>query len=217
MTVLWGNPQLRAQTLLDVYRIDSSGNPLLLVGDLPNDGTQEVVDPHATFGTATYRVVATDEETGQQGAIDVSCPSPVNNVTIQWSEGVGIDDEETWEISTFAGQRIDLPFDLRITETYAPDAVMREYAGRRHPVAYYGTQRGQTATITSSVMKVQDELTLSMLRLMADAMEPVYVRTPNGLGFWAHVKPNITDTFESGAIAVQLEVTCVETPEGEVP
>ena len=216
-TVLWGDPGLRPNTILDVYRIDSSGQPLLVAGGMDNDGTAETVDPHATFGTATYRIVATDTQTGQQGAMDMSCPTPIDNVTIQWGEGARVDDEETWDNATFAGHRVDLLMDLKLSESYAPDAVTREYAGRRHPVVYYGTQRGQKASLSSSVMRIRDRYTIGMLRLLADAMEPVYVRTPNGLGFWAHVTPNITESFDSGAVAVSLDVTRVETPEGEVP
>ena len=216
-TVLWGDPALRDNTILDVYRIDSGGRPLLIAEGIDNDGTAETVDPHATYGTATYRIVATDTETGQQGAMDMSCPTPIDNVTIQWGEGEGIDDDETWETAAFAGHRVDLLMDLKLSESYSPDAVTREYAGRRHPVVYYGTQRGQKASLSSNVMRTRDRYTIAMLRKLADAMEPVYVRTPNGLGFWAHVTPNITESYDSEAVSVSLDVTRVETPEGEVP
>lgn len=216
-TVMWGEPTLREGTTLAVYRLDANGEPLMLASGLANDGEQEVVDPHATFGSSAYRVVATDAETGRQGATDAVCATPVDHVVIQWGEGTCIDDEEAWDTATFAGRRIELLCDLKLDESYAPDAVMREYAGRKHPVAYYGTQRGQSGSVSSDVAIDVDAETVAMLRLMADSMTPVHVRTPSGLSFWAHVSQStITTGYNSASGAVSLSFVRVEVPEGEV-
>ena len=217
VTVTYGPPTPRHDVRLGVWRIESNGSLVELANDLPSDIAQEIIDPHATFGSASYRIIATDDGTGEQGACDVTCPSPIDHAVIQWAEATRIDAEETWDTSAFAGNHIELPFDLTLSERYAPDAVLREYAGRKHPVAYYGTQRGQTMEMTTNVVRDMDGRSIAMLRYLADSMTPVYVRTPSGLGFWAHVAPSMSGSYGSAAVAVSLDVTRVDVPEGEVP
>ena len=104
---------------------------------------------------------------------------------------------------------IRLPYNVDITEKYDPDVSLIEYIGREHPVSYYGTQRGETATWSTDIDK-QDVETIYALRRLAAWRGDVYVREPSGTGYWAHVKVGMPIKHLSLTVPVTLEVTRVE-------
>ena len=86
---------------------------------------------------------------------------------------------------------------------------MVEYIGRSHPVSYYGTQIGETATWKVDIDK-EDEETLYALRRLATWMGDVYVREPSGSGYWANVVVSFSQTHNEVVIPVSLDITRVE-------
>lgn len=199
---------LRENTVLSVYRVTPSG-PVEIATNMPNDGSAACLDPHPDFGSTTYRAVATDTETGLQSAYEFEVEMPIDRIVVQWDEQWVEGGVESF-FAAYMGNRIELNHNMETSETYAQDAALREYAGRSHPVSYYGTQQGQTASIGGVLVKGYEEETLRKVRELAAWRGDAYVREPLGTGYWANVRPSVSSTFGSAAISVTLDVARVE-------
>ena len=177
-----------------MYRIDSDGTPVPVASGMANDGSAECVDPYPLFGTCVYRVVATDPSSGSQSVSEVPVKVKSPGVLVQWPGG-----------------SVTLPFNLELKESYDPDVVTLSYAGRRHPVGYFGTEVGQSASWRAQFPKSSGDAELSALRALAGSMSECHVREPMGTGYPAIVKVNgISTANTDGAVTVDLEVTRVD-------
>lgn len=193
---------------LSVWRL-GDGNEL--IGEwLANDGYAVCLDPHPTFGTCVYRIVATGTSTGAQGSSDVTLTTNAPGIVIQWDEEWG-DPENTADGVSFSGQRLVLPFNVDVTEQWAKQSSLNEWAGRKSPVSRYGTQRGHTATWTCSLNRYKGLDQVNAVRKLATHMGDVYVREPYGSGYWAHVDVgSLGATHGNPEVQVSLNVTRVE-------
>lgn len=194
---------------LSVWRL---GDPNEKVGEwLANDGYATCLDPHPTFGTCVYRIVATDMGTGAQGSSDVTLTTTAPGIVIQWDEEWG-DPENSSEGVSFSGQRLVLPFNVDVTEQWTKQSSLNEWAGRKSPVSRYGTQRGHTATWTCSVNRFKGLDQVNAVRKLATHMGDVYVREPYGSGYWAHVDVgSLGAAHGDPAVQISLNVTRVES------
>ena len=86
---------------------------------------------------------------------------------------------------------------------------MVEYIGREHPVSYYGTQVGETAT-WKTVVPSTDSETMYQLRRLSVYMGDVYVRAPSGAGYWANVVVKITDNHNELYNSISFTIKRVE-------
>ena len=102
-----------------------------------------------------------------------------------------------------------LLYDIDVSDQHEKDVELIKYIGREHPVSYYGTQIGHTATWNMNIVK-DDEETLYTLRRLARWMGNVYVREPSGSGYWATVKVSFSQTHCELTTPVTLEITRVE-------
>ena len=205
---------LRPGTELAVWRVNSDGRPELLADGIANDGRQHVIDPHPNFGRCRYRIIALDPSTGAQNASDCFADTSFDSICIQWGDSFkrvrtgGVDGVR------YAGERILLPYNIKIDESYSPDVAMREYVGRARPVSYYGTQQGISSSWTADMVRDEDTEQLEALRELAAVMDDVYVREPSGLGYWAHVDVSgISQSADTRKVGVSIEVTPVEHEE----
>lgn len=200
--------ELAEGVVLSVYRVTDSGAVEIASG-MPNDGVTGCVDPHPDFGTTTYRIIATDTTTGMQAASEFEVEVDVDLIVIQW--------DEQWSEGAleglnpnYMGNRVELERNKDTSEQYAHDVALRRYAGRSHPVSYYGTQKGQTAKLNAVVVKGYESETLAKVRELAAWPGDCYVREPLGTGYWANVRPSVTTAHGSAAVAIALEVARVE-------
>lgn len=202
---------------LSVYRINTDGTVTLVQSGLPNTGTVSVTDPHATFGKCQYRIVARSLLTGQSVYSDEEADSPHSTCCVQWdeswSEYVESEVDEPGAMQTYTGNRIDGLYNLNLDESGSMQAEDAEYIGRKHPVSYYGTQRGHTASYRVDFPKADAE-TLSKCRRLMDYPGDAYVREPSGLGFWARVSnPRISRSYDSQAVSFTFEAIHVDHAE----
>lgn len=214
-----GTPVLAEGVTLAVYRHETDGTMTPLMANVPNDGTYSLVDDHAAFGRQSYRVTALDPANGSVAWLDVAdevvaCES----IVLQWGSGVSSavvvdgdpadvgDGSPVAEDEVPVGPRtLELPVNIKVSEANERDVALVEYIGRGHPVAYYGTQLGQTATLSCSIDK-GDADSLAKLREIAAFAGDVYVREPTGGGYWAHVSPSWSASADSGLVSVTLDV-----------
>ena len=200
--------------LLDVYRRDYDGSFIKINdGSIDNTMNTTVVDPHPQLDIARYRIVATDTITGAVSFTDLpGYPVGGKSVIIQWAEtwqNFDVISEDELEQPTWSGSMLMLPYDIDVSDSYQADVELVAYAGRARPVAYYGTQLGESSTWSVSVPK-GDKNTIYALRRLAIWTDNVYVREPSGSGYWAHVSVSFNQKHNDLKVPVTLNLTRVE-------
>ena len=204
---------LVGNVLLSVYRREFDGRFTELATDIPNHGHICIVDPHPALDYARYRIVATSKDTGSVSYYDAP-GYPVNEkaIILQWDEewtDFETDSEDSLATPPWSGSLLKLPYNIDISNSYSPDVAAVKYVGRRHPVSYYGTHVGETATWNVEI-DAKDEETLYALRRLSIWMGDVYVREPSGSGYWANVNVSFSQKHLGLTIPVTLNITRVE-------
>lgn len=202
-------PLVRENTLLSVYRVDQDGSMSEVCVDYPNEVGIFCVDRHPSFGEMQYRIVANDLLTDSITYCDVSDENDWSGILIQWDEqdiSSGIVDDEY----QFAFEFVNLPWNVTIQQTSAKDVAYKNYQGRSHPVALYGSQVGESGSWSCEIIKDIEDLELVQLRKLGSYMGSCWVREPTGLSYPANVDVNITRAYDSRAVSVSLEVKRVD-------
>lgn len=199
--------------LLSVYRRELDGTFTEIAVDIENDGSTFVIDPHPALDYARYRIVAKTKDTGAVSYYDLpDHPVGGSAIIIQWDEAwssfTNFEDAEPSD-SHWSGSMLKLPFNIEVSNTSKPEVSLMEYAGRKHPVTYYGTQLGTTGT-WSTVIDKKDKQTVYGLQRLAIWPGDVYVREPSGTGFWANVHVTFPQKYKDLTIPITFDITRVE-------
>lgn len=199
--------------LLSVYRREFDGSFTELATGLDSAKTTTITDPHPALDYARYRIVATTKATGSVGYYDPpGYPVGGKAVIIQWDEdwsSFETSEEAELEQPPWSGSMLKLPYNIDVSDTHSPDISLIEYAGRSHPVSYYGTQLGTSAAWSLEIEK-DDKETLYGLRRLARWMGDVYVREPSGSGYWASITVSFSQKHCELTIPVTLNISQVE-------
>lgn len=205
--------ELVSDVVLSVYRREPDGSFTEIATEIENYGSISVTDPHPALDYARYRIVARNTNTSHIGFSDLpGIPVGEPAIIIQWNEEWSQFDYSeipSPEISSYAGSMLKLPYNVDVTENYDPDRSTAEYIGRQHPVSYYGTQKGVTAS-WNTVVPDYDEETIYSLRRLAAWNGDVYVREPSGTGYNAQIKVSMSKKHLERTIPVTFEITRVE-------
>ena len=198
---------------LSVYRREFDGTFTEIATDIDQTLNEYILDPHPALDYARYRIVAVDQTTGAVSYTDLA-GEPINSpyVVIQWDETwsyFATDEENPLEKDPWSGSMLKLPFNVDVAEDSNPDVALTEYIGRSHPVSYYGTQLGSSATWNVDIDK-KDTETLYGLRCLQRYMGDVYVREPSGSGYWANIKVSFNQKHTVLVIPVTLIISRVE-------
>lgn len=202
---------LVSNVLLSVYRREFDGSFTEIATGIKNSGYDTVTDLHPSLDVARYRIVATDQSTGDVSYIDISEPLGEKAVIIQWKENWTLFEatsEYAMEEPTWSGSLLRLPYNIDVSDSFKPDVALVEYIGREQPVSYYGTQLGSTSTWNVVIPK-NDVETLYSLRRLAKWMGDVYVREPSGSGYWANITVSFSQKHRELTIPVTLNITRV--------
>lgn len=198
---------------LSVYRREFDGGFTELATGLDNSKNITVTDPHPALDYARYRIVAITNRTGAVSYYDPpGYPVGGKAVVIQWDEAwtnFNSSEENALEQPSWNGSMLKLPYNIDVSDNHSVDVELIEYIGRSHPISYYGTQLGQSATWNVEIVK-SDEETLYALRRLAKWMGDVYVREPSGSGYWANINVSFSQKHCELTIPVTLEITRVE-------
>lgn len=198
---------------LSVYRREYDGTLTEIASGINNTSNTFVTDPHPSLDFARYRIVAVTDSTGAVSYYDVpGVPVDEKSVVIQWEEDWSSFDttnEDKLFEPIWAGSMLKLPYNIDVSDKHSSDVELVKYIGRRHPVSYYGTQLGESATWNVEIEK-DDSETLYALRRLAIWMGDVYVREPSGSGYWAHISVSFKQTHCNLTIPVTLDITRVE-------
>lgn len=198
---------------LSVYRREFNGDFTEIATGLPNTRSTFITDPHPALDYARYRIVAISQSTGAVSYHDVAGYA-VNEAAaiIQWEEkwsNFDVAEDGSSYQRPWSGSMLKIPYNIDVSSNHSIDKALVEYIGRKHPVSYYGTQLGETATWSMEIPK-NDKETLYALRRLAAWVGDVYVREPSGSGYWANVKVSFSQKHCDLTIPISLEITRVE-------
>lgn len=209
---IYEDGELVNDVTISVYRREYDGTYKEIGSGIPNDGTA-VTDPHPALDYARYRLVAKDTKTGAISFYDMpGCPVNGSAVILQWDEEwttFDVSDETSSEGLPWSGSLLKLPYNIKITDNRKRDVSLFEYAGREHPVTYYGTQIGETSQWSVEI-PADDNETVYALRRLSLWTGDVYVREPSGTGYWANVNVSFNKDYDSVKIPISLSITRVE-------
>ena len=166
---------------------------------------------HPALDVARYRIVTINTDTGKTSYEDISTEVLETSIVIQWKDQWSefYTNSDATDEPVASSSMLRLPYNIDISDNYSPDVELIEYTGRTHPVSYYGTQIGHSATWNVDILR-DDKETLYQLRRLANWMDNVYVREPSGSGYWANVTVSFSQTHCELTIPVTLTVTRVE-------
>ncbi|RGH19367.1 LysM peptidoglycan-binding domain-containing protein [Ruminococcus sp. AF12-5] len=204
--------QLIEDLSLAVYRREYDGSFTEIATNIPNNKTS-VTDPHPSLDYARYRLVAKDMHTGAISFYDMpGYKVDGGAVIIQWDEAwnpFDTTDVIEMDVPDWSGSMLLLPYNIDTDDKRQTEVKLIEYAGRKHPVSYYGTQLGETSNWNVEIDR-EDSETIYALRRLSIWAGDAYVREPSGLGYWANVKVSFSTTHRELTIPVSLDITRVE-------
>lgn len=200
---------------LSVYRREYDGGFTEIATGIDNVKNTFVTDPHPSLDYARYRIVAMSNKTGAIGYSDIpGIPILEPGIIIQWDEewdsyDYNFDVIDEPSKPSWSGSLLRLPYNVDVSTSHNIDTAFVEYIGREHPVSYYGTQLGETATWNTAIPK-EDKETLYALRRLSRWTGNVYAREPSGVGYWAHISVQFPQKHLDKTIAVSISLTRVE-------
>lgn len=198
---------------LNVYRLTQNGSYVTIAEDIDSkyqvsDTPIVVRDYHPSFNTCTYRIVAVNNDTGViYEPSDIMEEIEESSVILQWDERWRDAVNDNGEY--FEGYILELPYNITLSEKNSKDVTLADYIGRSRPVAYYGTQMGESLSL-SCVFDKQEEDRLALVRQLMVYPGNVYVREPSGLGYWSKVDVSYNRNYDSLVVSVNVDVTPVE-------
>lgn len=198
---------------LSVYRREFDGSFTEIATGIETDANEYILDPHPSLDYARYRIIATSKTTGSVSYYDPpGYPIGGKEVIVQWDEewkNFNATEEDMLETSPWSGSMLKLPYNIDVSESNSSDVSLIEYAGRQHPVSYYGTHLGVSANWSVEIPKTDKE-TIYALRRLARWMGDVYVREPSGVGYWANISVSFSQKHCEVTIPVTLNISQVE-------
>lgn len=198
---------------LSVYRKTMSGEFVEIASNIDGAKRVTVTDMHPALDYARYRIVSQSKLTGKYDYYDVP-PEYVGETSIilQWDDYWAATEEESedeYEKKPAGTSMVKLPYNIELDESVSKDVEEIEYIGREHPVTYYGTQRGESMSLKAEIPR-DDTETLASLRRLNRWMGDVYVREPNGNGYWANVNVSFNKSYNSLTIPITVDAVRVE-------
>lgn len=197
------------KVLFTVFRVGQDGTLDMVQTGVPNAEGVFAVDRHPSFGSMRYRIVANHQETDEVTVTDVEDDNGWDFILIQWDERAGVFDQDDDDVQ-FAFEYVRLPWNVTVNQQSQKDVAFKHYQGRRHPVALFGTQVGETGSWSCEIIKYEEDEELMKLRKLAAWMGECWVRDSSGLSYPANVDVRINRSWNSRAISVDLEVTRVD-------
>lgn len=200
--------ELVNDVVLSVYRKSYDGEYVTLVKDIPNENIY-ILDPHPSLSSVRYRIVAKTKGTGAIGYSDEMLTINDPSIVLQWGDvASNVFNPDNIE-NPVAANTLKLLYNIDITENTSVDNNLIEYIGRKHPVSYYGTQLGVSATWNTDV-PAYDNVVIEKLRELSIYTGDVYVREPSGVGYWANVQVSFSKKHTELVVPVTLTIKRVE-------
>lgn len=171
----------------DIYRM--TGDGAYLIGEsFPL--TYTATDEYAPFGAALtlhYRI-ATRTADGDVAFSDIEYVADGDRMRFDW-----------------AGGSLELPYNLSIGDSYKKDFQLRKHMGGSVD-GYWNSNIERTASLSSDLIRLDQQEDVAMARQLAHYSGPVFVRTPDGSAYEANVQ--VSDMSTTGVLeAIAIDAT----------
>lgn len=168
----------------DIYRLTQDGAQLIGEG-WPLSAT--VTDAYAPYGDGmalAYRVACRTADGDVQFA-DVSYQMGGSAIRFDW-----------------AGQSVELPYNIAISDGYAKDVDVHEYLDGSTD-AFFNEGIRRTAKLSTDVLRLTDADTIAAVLDLAHHVGPAFVRTPTGAAYEADVQvESVAPTSQLAAVSI---------------
>lgn len=171
----------------DIYRM--TGDGAYLIGEsFPL--TYTATDEYAPFGAALtlhYRI-ATRTADGDVAFSDIEYVADGDRMRFDW-----------------AGGSLELPYNISIGDSYKKDFQLRKHMGGSVD-GYWNSNIERTASLSSDLIRLDQQEDVIMARQLAHYSGPVFVRTPDGSAYEANVQ--VSDMSTTGVLeAIAIDAT----------
>lgn len=198
---------------LMVYRREFDGTFKLISDGIDSSMTVAVTDPHPSLDYARYRIVARSNSTGSITYYDPpGYPIGCSSIIIQWDEewsDFEVTNTDVRQQPPWSGSLLELPYNVDVSDSIAPDVEFVEYVGRTYPVSYYGTSVDSTSSWSTEIPATDTEIIYALRRLQIWKGD-CYVREPSGTGYWASITVSFSKTHLELTIPITIDITRVE-------
>ena len=112
-------------------------------------------------------------------------------------------------IINFGNQEVKLPFNVSINDSRSKQGTIRSHLGGTK-IHYAQPQIESKQSITSDIVKVDDEDTIELLYELSRFTDICYVRTSTGMGFPATVDVSLNTQYNNKIVSVSISATEVD-------
>lgn len=209
-----------SDVVFHVFRRNYDDTMTNIATGITGDTLTGVIDPHPIMKGGLYRIVAMSKKTGEVQFVDIPSQSfDEVGILIQWDEVYqeydiweDYDDENDTLLfgSGMNSSMLFLPYNINTQNQYSMDVELVDYLGREHPVSYYGTQKGESLTLSTEIPKEGTEDIVLAMRRLSNYRGDCYIREPSGTGFWARVEISFNINHLAVTIPISITATRVE-------
>lgn len=168
----------------DVYRLTGDGAQLIGQTYPLSVTTTDAYAPYGDGMELAYRVACRTID-GDVAWADVAYELGGSAIRIDW-----------------AGQSVELPYNIAISDGYAKDVDVHEYLDGSTD-AFFNQGIRRTAKLSTDVLRLTDAETIAAVLDLAHHVGPAFVRTPTGAAYEADVQvESVTPTHELAAVSI---------------
>lgn len=168
----------------DVYRLTGDGAQLIGQTYPLSVTTTDAYAPYGDGMALAYRVACRTID-GDVAWTDVAYELGGSAIRIDW-----------------AGQHVELPYNIAISDGYAKDVDVHEYLDGSTD-AFFNQGIRRTAKLSTDVLRLTDADTIAAVLDLAHHVGPAFVRTPTGAAYEADVQvESVTPTRELAAVSI---------------
>ena len=170
----------------DLYRQTPTGHVLVASG-LALD--TEALDAYAPFGDRHYRVACRTVD-GDFAFADFGYSLPANVLRFD-----------------FDGEAVELPLDLKLTDSYTKDHDVRKHSNGSIG-GYYEPAISRSGSYSTDVCRFTEPEQIRKVRLLGEHAGACFCRTAEGMAFQCNVDVSGIDlAYNSGAVPIKFNVT----------
>lgn len=182
----------------DVYRVTPDGAYLVARGAKFEKDIIDKYAPYSKYALTRYRL-CTRTLDGDIDWIDIAYRSPGYAIRFDW----GSDALSEHGFYNY----VEVPFNLKMSDAFTKNVRIQSHLDGQVQ-AYWREGYQRKASLSTVVLKFTDTETINRIRALAEYPGAVFVRTPDGCAYTAHVEVNnIGNNYDTQVLEVSFNAT----------